>query len=86
VHLGRLIAETDAYASFALRRFHRGRGMQSASSLTYTILVPLIVAAFFIFSAFPTFQNAREQLKVAILANLVPSVGEEVCGYLNEFF
>ena len=86
--LGRITAEIGAYAGFALRRFHHDRGMQSASSLTYTTLlslVPLMAIAFAIFAAFPTFQDAREQLEAVIFANLVPGVGGEIRGYLNDF-
>jgi len=84
----RIAAEIGAYVSFALRRFVRDRGMQSASSLTYTTLlslVPLLAIAFAIFAAFPAFESAREQLEAAIFDNLVPGSDTQIKEYLNSF-
>ena len=54
-----------AYMIYALRRFYRDGGLQSAGALTYTTLLalePLMTIAFSIFSAFPAFQAIQDRL------------------------
>ncbi len=85
---GAIISEIGAYAGFALRRFHRDRGMQAASSLTYTTLlslVPLLAIAFAIFAAFPAFEGARAHLEQLMFDNLMPGVEDQMRGHLNSF-
>lgn len=84
----RIAEEIFAYVAFALIRFRRDQGMQSASSLTYTTLlslVPLLAIAFAIFAAFPAFESVRGQLEETIFHNLVPGVGGDVREYMNKF-
>lgn len=59
-----------------------------AGHLTYVSLlslVPLVAVIFSIFSAFPMFESFRETIENAILANLVPTSGEAIQEYLNQF-
>ncbi|MGQ4277559.1 virulence factor BrkB family protein [Pseudidiomarina sp. E22-M8] len=48
-------------------------------------LVPLLVVMFSIFSAFPMFETMRGELEDILFANLLPTSGEEITGYLNDF-
>lgn len=48
-------------------------------------LVPLLVVIFSIFSAFPMFEVLRTQIEEFLFANLLPTSGEEISQYLNEF-
>ncbi|RUO36953.1 YihY/virulence factor BrkB family protein [Aliidiomarina shirensis] len=59
-----------------------------AGHLTYVSLlslVPLVAVIFAIFSAFPMFESLRETVETAILANLVPTSGEAIQEYVNQF-
>ncbi len=85
---GAILLEIGAYAGFALRRFRRDRGMQAASSLTYTTLlslVPLLAIAFAIFAAFPAFEGARAHLEEILFANLMPGAEDQLREHLNSF-
>lgn len=76
------------YIGFALMRFYRGRGMQSAAALTYTTLlalVPLLAIGFAIFTAFPAFETARSAIEAMIFENFVPEIAGPVRSYLNNF-
>lgn len=62
--------------------------LRVAASLSYTsliALVPLIAIGLAIFSAFPVFNEVREQLQNTLVQNLVPSIGKEVTIYFNDF-
>ncbi len=48
-------------------------------------LVPLLVVIFSIFSAFPMFEALRTEIEAFLFANLLPTSGEEISRYLNEF-
>ncbi len=48
-------------------------------------LVPLLVVMFSIFSAFPMFEVLQTQLENFLFANLLPTSGDEITNYLNEF-
>ena len=77
-----------AYMIYALRRFYRDGGLQSAGALTYTTLlalVPLMTIAFSIFSAFPAFQAIQDRLEILLFENLVPEVGSVVRSHISEF-
>jgi membrane protein len=85
---GRIVEEIGQYFVFAVGRFYRDNGMQSAAALTYTTLlaiVPLLAIAFSIFSAFPAFVSVRVELEQVIFDNLVPEVGGVVREYLQSF-
>lgn len=71
------------------RRFSEDRCVQFAASLTYTTLlalVPIVVIALAILSAFPMFTDLMTQLKVFILLNFVPtSAGKIISVYMQQF-
>ena len=48
-------------------------------------LVPLLVVMFSVFSAFPMFEQLKEELEKLLFANLLPTSGEEISAYLNQF-
>lgn len=84
----RAARDAGAYILYALRRFYRDGGMQSAAALTYTTLlalVPLMTIAFAIFSAFPAFQSVQYQIELLLFENLVPEVGSIIQSYISEF-
>ncbi|WP_420403586.1 YihY family inner membrane protein [Nisaea sp.] len=80
--------EVAEYIGFALLRFYRGKGMQSAAALTYTTLlalVPLLAIGFAIFSAFPAFEAARTAVEDLIFENLMPELAGPVRTHLDGF-
>ena len=82
------VVDLAEYIGFAMMRFYRGRGMQSAAALTYTTLlalVPLLAIGFAIFTAFPAFETARTAIEATIFENLVPEIAGPVRIYLNSF-
>src|SRR5690242_16761252 len=85
LHAGRAIL---AFSLYVLRRFGKDGCLTGAGALSYTTLVslvPLIAIALATFSAFPIFENARDQLLEIIFNSLVPDVGEEVRNWLTYF-
>jgi len=83
-----VLRDVAEYIGFALVRFYRGKGMQSAAALTYTTLlalVPLLAIGFAIFSAFPAFEAARTAIEGLIFENLVPELAGPVRTHLNSF-
>jgi membrane protein len=48
-------------------------------------LVPLLVVMFSVFSAFPMFEQLKEELEKLLFANLLPTSGEVISEYLNQF-
>ena len=84
----RSLADTPAFLRYVIKRFIEDRGLQTASSLTYTSLlglVPVIAVFLAILSAFPALEAARDQVKEMILAPLAPGVGETVRNALETF-
>lgn len=60
----------------------------TAGHLTYVSLlslVPLIVVMFTIFSAFPVFEQLQRNVEDALIANLLPTSGEQLKSYIDEF-
>jgi membrane protein len=83
-----VLREVAEYVGFALLRFYRGGGMQSAAALTYTTLlalVPLLAIGFAIFSAFPSFEAARVAIEELIFENLVPELAGPVRTHIDNF-
>ena len=83
------ISQFVGFLQFLWRRFDEGRCVQIAASLTYTTLlslVPLIVIALTVFSAFPVFIDLMIQLKVFLLTNMLPEVaGKIISVYMQQF-
>ena len=88
---GHAIARTRAAVEFvvlASERFWQDRCTQAAAALTYTSLlslVPLMAVSIGILSAFPAFEDVRDQAQDLIFNALVPEVGGAVLGYVNDF-
>ncbi len=77
-----------SFLSFLRSRIQTDNILRVASSLSYTsliALVPFIAIGLAIFSAFPVFNDMREQLQETLVHNLVPSIGHEVSVYINDF-
>lgn len=82
------ISQTKEFIFFLRSRIQTDNILRVASSLSYTsliALVPFIAIGLAIFSAFPVFSDMREQLQETLVHNLVPSIGNEVATYINEF-
>lgn len=70
------------------RHFQEDRCLEEAASLSYTSLlsmVPLLAVAFGIVAIFPVFEEWSERLQSFIFDNFMPSVGEQIVPYLNNF-
>ena len=68
--------------------FKEDRSLEEAASLGYTSLlslVPLLAVVFGIVAAFPVFDEWSQRLQSFIFENFMPSTGEQVVPYLNEF-
>jgi len=85
----RRLLELFSFLRFLERRFDEARCVQIASSLTYTTLlslVPLMVIALAVISAFPVFTDLMTQLKIFLLTNMVPEVaGTIITVYMPQF-
>ncbi|MEN6585398.1 MAG: YihY family inner membrane protein [Sulfuricella sp.] len=83
------LSELFGFLRFLARRFDEDRCVQIASSLTYTTLlslVPLIVIALTVITAFPAFSGLMTQLKIFLLTNMVPEVaGKIITVYMQQF-
>lgn len=73
---------------YSVRQFYQQRGLQIASSLAYTTLlslVPLIAVAFVFMENLPMFQEVGESIQVFIFENFIPSFGNTIWQYLEQF-
>jgi membrane protein len=69
------------FSRFLWQRFIDDKCFETAGALSYTTLVslvPLMVAVFAMFSAFPVFAEARNTLVDFMFRNFVPAAGEKV--------
>lgn len=87
----RLTSWAEAFRRFSVFLFRRVQSdmvFRVAASLSYTTLiaiVPLLAIGLAIFSAFPVFEGAKEQLQEIILRNFVPDIEQEVSQYFTDF-
>lgn len=80
--------KTSGFLKYFGKRFNSDNTNITAGHLTYVSmlsLVPLLVVMFTVFSAFPMFKELQENLEQALFANLLPTSGEQLEQYLNEF-
>ncbi|HYE50041.1 MAG TPA: YihY family inner membrane protein [Azospirillaceae bacterium] len=87
-HLPRGLLDAVSVLGHALARFSRDNCFQAAGSLTYTALlaiVPMLTVTFAIFSAFPAFEEVREDAERLVIENLVPTVSDVVRSNLDRF-
>lgn len=71
-----------------IRQFLRHEGTQNAAALTYATLlslVPLMTVTLAVFSAFPVADRVYEAIQGFIFQNFVPTSGELIQKYLEEF-
>lgn len=76
------------FSRFLWQRFLDDKCFETAGALSYTTLVslvPLTVAVFAMFSAFPVFQGARTTLVDFVFDNFVPAAGETVQKAIQSF-
>ena len=77
------------FVKYVAVRTKQDRLLRIAASLSYTTLialVPLLAIAVAIFTAFPVFSNAREELQGFVFDNLLlPETGKVVQQYLLQF-
>lgn len=87
----RLRTAACALGGFALhvaRRFQDDGCFAAAGALSYTTLVslvPLLVIALAVLSAFPIFESLRDRILAVVFTNFVPEVGSNVVYYISEF-
>lgn len=77
-----------AYIRLLLARINRDRLKMVAGHLAYVSLlslVPLVTVVFALFALFPVFSEASDQLKSFIFSNMLPTAGETIQEYLEEF-
>ncbi len=70
------------------RRFFEDRCLQISSSLTFTTLlsiVPLVMVALTLISAFPVFSNLSEVLQRFVLGHMLPESAGAVVTYMEQF-
>ncbi|MDY4885536.1 MAG: YihY family inner membrane protein [Alphaproteobacteria bacterium] len=73
---------------FVMKRAQNDTVLRVASSLSYTsliALVPVLAIALAIFSAFPVFNEVRQQVQDMIIQNLMPDTGEDIKLYFAQF-
>ena len=76
------------FSSYFWRNFFENNCMQHATALSYTTLlslVPLMAVMLSIFTAFPVFEDISVQIQNFVFENFVPTSGEVVQKYIQEF-
>ena len=76
------------FLRYVAKTFYDNRCLRSASALTYTTLlslVPLSTVIFSVFAAFPMFESFAGQIQSFVFENFVPTSGEAIQKYLEEF-
>lgn len=77
-----------SFPKYVVARFMRHAGLSAASALAYTsllALVPLLAIGLALLAAFPQFNDARDRLQEWVFTNFVPTVGEQVQGWVTQF-
>ncbi|MFK0573771.1 YihY family inner membrane protein [Endozoicomonas sp.] len=78
----------QSFVSAVIKRFLDNRCIENAAALTYTTLfavVPMMTVMYSILSAVPSLQNVGDSIQNFIFESFVPSTGEVVQSYLNDF-
>lgn len=76
------------FVCFLAKRFFEDRGTQTAGSLTYTTLfavVPMLTVVFVMLSGIPQLQDVSGVIQKFIVDNFVPSAGDKLQEYLQDF-
>ncbi|WP_235992293.1 YihY family inner membrane protein [Cellvibrio polysaccharolyticus] len=77
-----------SFLRLIIEQFFEKKCQKSAASLTYVTLfaiVPLMTVTYSMFSIIPAFQGVGEQLQGLIFEHLLPTTGQELVGYLQDF-
>ncbi|KZB65197.1 MULTISPECIES: YihY family inner membrane protein [Thalassospira] len=88
VEIQKMIADRTAFWRYAAMRFVHDKSVQRAAGLSYTTLlamVPFLAVALTVLSAFPVFDQFKDQIMDVVLNNFLPETGEQVSGYLGSF-
>lgn len=88
VKIQKLLADRTAFWRYAIMRFVYDKSIQRAAGLSYTTLlamVPFLAVALTVLSAFPVFDQFKEQIMGVVLNNFLPETGEQVTDYLGNF-
>ena len=75
------------FVYFVMKRAQNDTVLRVASSLSYTsliALVPVLAIALAIFSAFPVFNEVRQQVQDMIIQNLMPDTGQDIKLYFAQ--
>ncbi|HZM43344.1 MAG TPA: YihY family inner membrane protein [Burkholderiales bacterium] len=83
----RSVRPLENFARMVWQRFFEDGCMSIASDLAFTTLlalVPIIVVALAVLSAFPVFRETSVQLQTFLLANLIPESAASVTTYAQE--
>jgi membrane protein len=73
---------------YMARRFQEDRALQTAAALSYTTVlavVPLLTVMVYVLSAFPVFKSLNGMIHDFIFTNFLPTTGEVVQKYLEQF-
>ncbi len=77
-----------AFARHLWHQFSQDRSLEAAGALSFTsllALVPLMAVMFGVFSAFPVFDRWATDIESYIFENFVPTAGDQIQSYLQEF-
>jgi membrane protein len=88
VNWRKLLDDRTGFWRYAFMRFLHDNSPQRASALSYTTLlamVPFLAIALTVLSAFPVFDQWKDQISGLIFSNFLPETGSEVADYLAGF-
>jgi membrane protein len=86
--LRKLLSRLDELVRVVATRFREDRGLQTASSLTFTTLlslVPIITVALTLMSAFPVFQSLSSVIEDWVFDNMLPESADLIEQYTEQF-
>ncbi|WP_417829122.1 YihY family inner membrane protein [Thalassospira sp.] len=86
--IGKLLSDRTAFWRYAIMRFVHDKSIQRAAGLSYTTLlamVPFLAIALTVLSAFPVFDQFKDQIMDVVLNNFLPETGAQVTDYLGNF-
>lgn len=82
------LSRAHQFSSYFWRHFFSDNCLQHATALSYTTLlsiVPLMAVMLSIFTAFPVFEDINLQIQNFIFENFVPTSGEVIQQYIQQF-
>jgi membrane protein len=88
VEIQKMIADRTAFWRYAIMRFIHDKSIQRAAGLSYTTLlamVPFLAVALTVLSAFPVFDQFKDQIMDIIFRNFLPETGQQAMEYLGTF-